>query len=91
MREITDERTELNYDLMLENFCRLCDTPTSNMIWCDELCRSLELYGVFTTKEKEGVRERSWRKNIKPDPDKWKLWVSHRYGTPPDEVEEFVW
>lgn len=74
----------------MDNFCRLCNTPTSNLIWCDELCRSLQLYGVFTsTEDVDGEIVRSWRRNIPPDPEKWKEWVNHRHGTPLEEVEEF--
>lgn len=55
--------------------------PTSNLIWCDELCRSLNLYGVFT--------KRGWRRNVPPDPEKWRAWVNHRHGTPLEEIETF--
>lgn len=73
----------INYETMFENVCRLCDTPTSNLIWCDEQCRSMQIYGLFT--------KESWRKGVKPDPKQWELWVSHRHGTPIEEVEAFSW
>lgn len=76
-------RTGTNYGIMLENFCELCGVPTSNQIWCDELCRSIQIYGLFS--------KDSWRKGIKPDPELWRLWVNHRHGTPIEEVEEFTW
>lgn len=65
------------------NNCNLCDMPCGYRIWCDSLCRSIEVYGLWT---KEG-----FRKSKEPDPEAWKRWVNHRHGTPLEEVEAFSW
>ena len=36
------------------NFCRLCDTPTNNQIWCDDLCRK---WNMVVTKEMNRTNE----------------------------------